>query len=332
MSAMSRRTLALGAMATPLAVPFVARAQAVTELRLGHVLSEQSSYHVAGTKLSELVERRTNGRVKINVFANSALGGELRLIQSARTGAIDLMFNSQPSLENTIRDLGVLSLPWLFDSYEQANRLMQGAMGQRLLTLLDPVGMVGLSWFNLFERSVLTNRPFTNLAEARGLKIRVIQSPGYVEAYRSLGMQPTPTAYAELFLALQNGVVDAAELAPDQMIADRFVEVIRHYVMTKTHQLPSVLIASRSRFTALPADVQAAIRESVPAAVSDGLAYYNRFREESFVEVHRRGINIIEPDLAPFKAAARPAYDTILANAPNGRALLAEIEAAKARA
>lgn len=332
MTAIPRRTLALGAFAAPLATPLVARAQAVTELRLGHVLSEQSSYHVAGTKLSELVEQRTNGRVRIVVFANSALGGELRLIQSARTGAIDLMFNSQPSLENTIRDLGVLSLPWLFDNYEQANRLMQGPMGQRLLTLLDPVGMVGLSWFNLFERSVLTNRPFTNLAEARGLKIRVIQSPGYVETYRAIGMQPTPTAYAELFLALQNGVVDAAELAPDQMIADRFVEVIRHYVLTKTHQLPSVLIASRSRFTALPADVQAAIRASVPAAITEGLAYYNRFREESFVEVRRRGINIIEPDLAPFKAAARPAYDTILANAPNGRALLAEIEAAKARA
>eukprot|EP01031_Cornospumella_fuschlensis_P021529 gene21529-26372_t len=103
------------------------------------------------------------------------------------------------------------------------------------------------------------------------------------------------------------------------MIADRFVEVIRHYVLTKTHQLPSVLIASRSRFTALPADVQTAIRESVPAAITEGLAYYNRFREESFVEVRRRGINIVEPDLAPFKAAARPAYETILANAPNGR-------------
>lgn len=90
-----------------------------------------------------------------------------------------------------------------------------------------------------------------------------------------------------------------------------------------------MLIASRSRFTALPADVQAAIRESVPAAITEGLAYYNRFREESFVEVRRRGINIIEPDLAPFKAAARPAYDTILGNAPNGRAL-PEIEAAKA--
>lgn len=327
---LTRRALAGLALAAPAIRP--AGAQGMIELRLGHVLSDQSSYHVAGTRLAQLVQARTQGRVRIAVFGNSALGGELRLIQSARTGGVDLMFNSQPSLENTLRDYGVLSLPWLWDDHAQANRVLQGPVGQRLLRPLENVGMIGLSWFNLFERSVLTNRPFATLAEARGIKVRVIQSPGYVEAYRSIGMQPTPIAYADLLMALRNGTVDAAELGSDQMIADRFVEAVRHYVLTRTHQLPSVLVASRSRFNALPPEAQAAIRDSVPEAVAAGLVYYEQFREESFAEVRRRGINIIEPELAPFRAAARTAYDAILNAAPNGRGMLAEIETAKAAA
>ncbi|RVT99373.1 TRAP transporter substrate-binding protein [Rhodovarius crocodyli] len=323
-----RRLLGLAVLAAPAIRP--GAAEALIELKLGHVLSEQSSYHIAATKLARLVDGHSGGRVRIAVFANSALGGELRLIQSARNGAVDLMFNSQPSLENTLRDYGVLSLPWLWDSHEQANRVLQGPVGRRLLHPLDGIGLIGLSWFNLFERSVLTNRRFSTPAEARGLRIRVIQSPGYVESYRAIGMVPTPTAYADLLRALQTGRVDAAELAPDQVIADRFVEAVRYYVLTRTHQLPAVLIASRSRFNTLPEEVQEIIRASVPEAITMGLTYYQRFREDSFAELRRRGIEIIEPDVGAFKAAAHLAYDNILNSAPNGRQVLAEIEAAKA--
>lgn len=314
---------------TLVAAPAIVRAQQVTELRLGHVLAEHSSYQVAGKRLDELVAEKTDGALRISLFASSSLGGELRLIQSARVGAIDLMFITQSTLENTVRDLGVLSLPWLFDSYEQATQLMTGPLGARLLGTLEPFGMTGLGWINLFERSVATNRPFSSLAEGRGLKIRVIQSPGYIEAYKAIGMAPTPIVYTELFLALQNGVVDAAELATDQLTTDKFIETVRHFVLTRTHQLPSALVASTARLNALPSAFQAAIRESAPEALAAGLSYYNKLRAESLEEMRRRGIQIVEPDLAQFQEPGRKSYNAILATAPSGRALLAAIEEAK---
>jgi tripartite ATP-independent transporter DctP family solute receptor len=315
--------------AAMLAAPFIARGQGPIELKLGHVLSETSTYHVCAMKLAELVAARTSGRVKISIFPNSALGGEVRLVQTARQGGIDLFFTSQPVLENTIRELTFLSLPYLFDSVAQATATLQGPFGARLLSTFEPFGLIGLSWFQMYERSVTSNRPFTALAEAKGLKIRVIQAPGYVETYKRLGMQPTPTAYSELFLALQNGIVDGAEMAPEQVVSDRFIEVMKNYVMTKTHQLPSLLVASSSRFNSLPNDAKEAIRASVPEAIRFGLAYSDKLRAESWAEIRKRAIPVIEPDLAAFKARALEAHPAILAGVPNAQENLRELETAK---
>ncbi|QYU67168.1 TRAP transporter substrate-binding protein [Leptolyngbya sp. 15MV] len=219
----TRRGLGLAAAGLALGAPGIARAQAIT-INLGHVLSATSAYQVIFERYKELAAQRTNGRVTVNIQGGGAAGNEGRLIQSLRTGVIDGAFVGGSSLETVVRDFRVLSLPYVFDDHPQANRVLQGAVGEQLLRELDSLGMIGLGFGAIFERNIASRRPVRTPADLQGLKIRVLQTPGFVEAYRVLGTQATPMAYGEVFLALQNGVVDALEISNDAIVADRFVE------------------------------------------------------------------------------------------------------------
>lgn len=330
MTAITRRRLGLAA-GLALAAPGIARAQAVT-ITLGHVLSPTSAYQVIFERYRDLAAQRTGGRVNVVIQGGGAAGNEGRLIQSLRTGVIDGAFVGGSSLETVVRDYRVLSLPYVFDDHPQANRVLQGAVGEELLTLLEPLGMLGLGFGAIFERNIAGRRAIRTPADLQGLKIRVLQTPGFVEAYRVLGTQATPMAYGEVFLALQNGVVDALEISSDSVVADRFVEIIQHYSLTKVHQSTTVFAVSGARFRALPADVQAVLRTAAREAIQHGLGIHDRLNVEGLATVRARGIQVHEPDLEPFKAIARRSYDAILAEAPNGRAWVERINAAKRQA
>ncbi len=307
------------------------KAQAPIEINIGHVLSEKSFYQAAGLKFKELLEARSNGRVKVNVQCCGALGNEGRIIQSIRTGVIDAGFFGLGSMESTVPEYRVLSLPHLFDNRAQAERILRGAIGERLLKLVAPHGMVGLAFGGIFERHIATRDKAINTpADMRGLKIRVLQTPGWVQAYTAVGAQPTPMAYGEVFLALQNGVVDALEVSPDAMLADRFMEVSKHYALTRFHQSTTMFAYSQAKFGALPAEIQALIVAVTPEAVAAGLQFHNDLGEEGLKATRARGVAITEPDVAAFRAASRPSWDIILRDAgASGKALADEIEAAR---
>lgn len=312
-------------------ITWAGAARAQTEITIGHVLSEKSFYQAAAVKFKELMEARSNGRVKVNVQCCGALGNEGRIIQSLRTGVIDAGFFGLGSMESTVPEYRVLSLPHLFDNREQAERVLRGAMGERLLKLVEPHGMVGLAFGGIFERHIATRDKAINTpADLRGLKIRVLQTPGWVQAYTAVGAQPTPMAYGEVFLALQNGVVDALEVSPDAMLADRFLEVSKHYALTRFHQSTTMFAFSQAKFNALPADVQALVRAVTPEAIAAGLKFHNDLGEEGLKAVRAKGITVSEPAIGPFREASRPSWAAILKDAgANGQALATEIEAAR---
>lgn len=328
---LSRRLAGLAFIAALAAFSAPAKAQSPIEITIGHVLSERSFYHAAGLKFKELMEQRSNGRVRVAVQCCGALGNEGRIIQSVRTGVIDAGFFGLGSLESTIPEYRVLSLPHLFDNRAQAERILRGAMGERLLRLVEPHGMIGLAFGGIFERHIATrDRAINAPADLRGLKIRVLQTPGWVQAYTAVGAQPTPMAYGEVFLALQNGVVDALEVSADAMLADRFMEVSRHYALTRFHQSTTLFAFSQAKFNALPTDIQALVRAVTPEAVAAGLEFHNNLNEEGMRALRARGVAVTEPDIGPFRAASRPSWDIILRDAgPNGRALADAIEAAR---
>jgi TRAP-type transport system periplasmic protein len=325
----SLKTILAGAVATVLSVG-AAQAQATFDMTLGHVLSDRSAYQVILTKFGELVEERADGRINVEVQCCAQAGTEPRAIQSIRTGVLTGGFVGGSSLETVVPAYRVLSLPYVFDGSDQAYEILQSETGREMLELLEPFGMVGLGWGAIFERSVGSRKPVETVDDLNGLKIRVLQTPGFVEAYRALGTQPTPMAYGELFMALQNNVVDALEISPDSIVADRFIEVVDHYTLTKAHQSTTVFVLSKSFWDGLPDDLKEIVQTAADEAIAEGIEAHKRLNEEGLQTVREKGITVIEPDLEPFMEKARTSYEVILADAPEARQLLEAIEAAKA--
>ena len=325
---MRRFKISMLAAAGSLLASLPALAQTV-ELNIGHVLTTTSHYHAAASKLAEVAAAKSKGQIKINVFPGAQLGGEVKQIQAARTGTQDIVVTGEAPVENTVKEYTVFSFPYLFNSVDQANGVLQGPIGREMLDLLPRYNLIGLGFISALERNIFTNgKVIRSASDMRGLKIRVIQGPGYVKAYEALGAQPTPMAYTELYMALQNGAVDAAENSPDVFLQDRFVEVSKTYVMAKVMYMPALIIMSKAKFDALSPEHRTIMQEAAAEAVVFANEHYRKDYAASLETMKKSKIEIVEPDLASFRVTAPAVHETLLKEFPMARPWLVKIKAA----
>ncbi|MBP1933646.1 TRAP transporter substrate-binding protein [Ammoniphilus resinae] len=309
--------------------PFSESDDKPVELKLGHVLSPESHYQAMANKLAELAAEKSNGTIKITIFPQSQLGGEVKMIQSARTGTLGMFITAQAPLVNTIPEYGVFDLPYLFDSVDQANEVLAGPVGDKFLDMLPQHGMVGLGWLTALERNVFSSKSIRSVEDMSSLKVRVMQAPGYVKAYEALGAVPTPMAYSEVYLSLQQGVVDGGDTTPDQFIMDKFIEVAKYYNLTKVHNLPLLLIASKAQWDQLSPNQQKALQEAADEALAFNIEYYKKEYTDSLEKIKQAGVEVVETNVSSLKEQTMKAYDAILKDIPDGQKNLEEIEAAK---
>lgn len=299
------------------------------ELNVGHTLAPDSHYQVATTRMAELAAKKSNGQIKINVFPQSQLGGEVKMIQAARTGGLDMFITAQAPLVNTVKAYSLFDMPYLFDSVDQANKVLSGPVGKEFLDMLPKYNLVGLGFLSVMERNVFSSKPINSGADMAGMKLRVMQSPGYVKAYESFGAQPTPMAYGDVYMSLQQGVVDGADTSPDQFVMDKFVEVSKFYNLTKVHYLPALLIVSKSKWDKLTPQQQAIVKSSADEALADSRAYYKKSYADSIERMKKAGVTVVEPNLAPMKQTSSKVDADLLANIPDGKKLYDKVQAAK---
>ncbi|MBP1932184.1 TRAP transporter substrate-binding protein [Ammoniphilus resinae] len=301
----------------------------VIELNLGHTLTADSERQIIAEKMAQLAEEKSGGTIKISTFPQSQLGGEVKQIQSVRTGAQGMLIVSTAALENTYPEYSIFDLPYLFDSAEQANKVFQSEVGDKFLDMLSDQGLVGLGWGWANERNIFASKKVETPEDVKGLKTRVMQAPGYVKTYETLGAQPTPMAYGEVYLAVQQGTVDGGDTSPDQFVMDKFLEVAKYYNKTKLHYVPIVTAISKSKWDQMTPDQQKALQEAVDEALAFGVEYNKTYYDKYYEEMKKAGVEIVESDVEAFKKAAMPARESILKEIPNGEELLKEIEAAK---
>jgi tripartite ATP-independent transporter DctP family solute receptor len=299
------------------------------ELNVGHTLAPDSHYQVATTRMAELAAKKSNGQIKINVFPQSQLGGEVKMIQAARTGGLDMFITAQAPLVNTVKAYSLFDMPYLFDSVDQANKVLSGPVGKEFLDMLPKYNLVGLGFLSVMERNVFSSKPINSGTDMAGMKLRVMQSPGYVKAYESFGAQPTPMAYGDVYMSLQQGVVDGADTSPDQFVMDKFVEVSKYYNLTKVHYLPALLIVSKLKWDKLTPQQQAIVKSSADEALADSRAYYKKSYADSIERMKKAGVTVVEPNLAPMKQTSSKVDADLLANIPDGKKLYDKVQAAK---
>ncbi|WP_205853886.1 TRAP transporter substrate-binding protein [Planococcus maitriensis] len=283
-------------------------------LQAGHSLPEDHPYHLGFLEMAENVEERTDGRVTIEVFANSEIGAERELTEGMGLGTVDLVVSSTAPVTNFVPELGVLDVPFLFNDRDSAVEILEGEIGDELFTKLEENGIIGLSWGENGYRHV-TNavRPINTPADLEGLKIRTQENEIHLAAFEELGAQPTPMAWTEAITALQQGVVDAQE--NPAIVADQFslFDANQQYMSLTGHVYSvAIYMMSQQTYDELPEDLRDIVMEEGQKVGAMERDLIVEMEQESLQNLKDEGMEIIEDiDTAPFQEAVRPVYDQI---------------------
>lgn len=298
-------------------------------LTLGHALTPDSERHLIATKVAEIAEQKSNGTIKINIFPQSQLGGEVKMIQGVRSSAQDMVITGTGALSNTIEQLTIFDLPYLFDDAEQANDILNGEVGKKVTDLFPQHDLIGLGWLWPVELNVFGNRSVKTVEDLKNLKIRTVQSSGILKTYEALGAQPTPMAYGEVYLSLQQGVIDGGITPPNQFMDDKFFEVSKYYSKTHIHLAPILLLINKSKWESMSPNQQEILQEAVDEALAFGVDYNKKELAKFYDQMKEAGIEVNDPDTEGMKKATEQVFKEILSEVKDGQELADAIQSAK---
>jgi tripartite ATP-independent transporter DctP family solute receptor len=302
-------------------------------LRIGHTLSTESHWQNWSLHFAGLVKEKTAGRYEVQIFPQSQLGGEIQMLQALRAGIQDLIITAQAAVDPTVPNWQMFDVPYLFGSIDEANRVLALPIGRKFLDMTSSHGLTALGWGSVVERDVFTaSKPIKSLDDMHGLKLRVIQSPGYIQAYRALGANPVPLAYNELYLALKEGTVDGADTTADQMAMDKFFEISKSFSRTRVNYLPVAMLASKRVWEALPAADRNALNEAAAISIAQDCKVYGAGFEGDLNVLRGKGVTIYEIDTAPWVKATEEVRQQLIGGIENGNQLYDELQKAKAGA
>ena len=279
-------------------------------LRLGTVLSPEDPMGQGLERLKEQVEERTNGEVVIEVFHNSQLGDTRDMLDQARAGANVGTVTDVARLASFVPELAVLSAPFLFDDFEDADKFAQSepylAWGEELKEKAGLV-MLASNWYQ-GARHALTQKPIASPVDLKGVKMRTIGAPVWIETIAAMGATPTPIAWGEVYSALQLGTIDAAEAQPTAIWGAKLYEVIKDVNLTGHIQLVTALVVGEDSWNKLTPEQQSIVREE---AVENGRWASQltiELGEKALKDVAATGVNVNEVDREVFKEAVSGVY------------------------
>ena len=304
----ARRLATLAVAVLGLGIACAAAAQ--TMLRINIALAQNSHYGVAIDTLAREVERRTDGRYKVQTFYSSALGAERESVEGVQLGTLDLTLTSTGPLPNFVPDVAILDIPFLFRDYAHARAVLDGPIGQELLTKFQAKGMVGLAWAeNGFRHMTNSKRPVNGPEDLRGLKMRTMENPIHIEAYRQFGILPTPMAFTEVFTALQQGTVDGQENPLSVIEAAKLDQVQKYLTLTGHVYSPAVFLMNKARWDSLSDADKRAFLEAAKEGVKANRARVDEDERKAVADLRAKGMTVAENvDKAKFQAALNPVY------------------------
>lgn len=319
-----RFALAAAALAASTAI-----AQAGTVLRLSHNNPADHPTHISmefmGKRLSEL----TGGELSIEVYPNAELGNQRESMELVQTCALEMARSNASELEAFEPAYSALNLPYIFQSEEHFNTVVSGDIGLQILNASADKGFLGVAFLTEGARSFYGNKPINSPADLTGVKVRVQPSPSAIRMVELLTGSPTPIAWGELYSALQQGVVDAAENNPTALTTARHGEVAKFFSLDEHTMIPSVVVISKCAWDAMTPDQQAAMREAAAEAQEFHRQNWNATAAAALEQAEAEmGVTVNTVDKAPFIAAVQPMYAEVAAKSPLVGELIAEIQAA----
>ena len=293
---------AIGVAAAALCAPALAQ----TVVRLSHPTPATSHYGAGSQAFCAELEKRTSNRYKCQIQPNS--NDERASIEAVQLGSLDLTNTSTGPVSNFVPEVGIVDIPFLFRDYDHARRTLDGPIGQEILGKFPSKGLIALAWTeNGFRHMTNSKRAIVKPDDVKGLKVRTMQNPVHIQAFQSIGVQPTPMAFSELFTALQQGVVDGQENPIPVILSGKFSQVQKHLSLTGHVYSPSLLLASPRLWNGLSDADKAAFREAAKAGAAAQRKKVNDDEAAGVAQLRSEGVNVVtEVDGAAFRAAMTP--------------------------
>jgi tripartite ATP-independent transporter DctP family solute receptor len=208
---------------------------------------------VAGMKkFKEAVEAKSGGKIKVNLFLNSSLGGDQAVVSALKGGTIEMAVMNSGILASEAKELAIFDFPFLFANEKESDAIVDGPVGKKMHSLLEAKGIVGLSYWELGYRHITNSkRPLNTVEDIEGLKLRVIPSPINVEWVKALGANPTPLPFPEVYAALEQKAIDGQENPVSVIASNKFWEVQKHIALTNHQYNPQSVIFSKKVWDSL---------------------------------------------------------------------------------
>ncbi len=297
-------------LAVALALGFAASAAAQTTMRISISVGKDSHQGVGIDVFAAEVEKRTAGRYKVQTFYSGALGGERESIESVQLGTQELTFTSTGPIPNFVPEARILDIPFLFSGKPHAHAVLDGPIGQEMLTKFDSKGFKALAWAENGVRHMTNSKRAVNSPDdLKGLKMRTMENPVHVAAYKGFGIVPTPMAFPEVFTALQQGTVDGQENPLSVIMAAKFDQVQKHLSLTGHVYSPAIFLMNKAAFDKLSAADKTAFLESAKVAAKANRERVAQDDAKGVAELRSKGMNVVENlDKAKFVAALAPVY------------------------
>lgn len=290
------------------------------ELILRYAENQPEEYPTtqAALRFAELVEQRTDGRVRVRVYSGAELGAEQSVIEQMQFGGIDFSRVSLSQLAEREPALSVLQLPYLYQDADQMWRVLDGRIGDEFLAMLEAMDLVGLSWFDAGVRSFYTREKVSCLEDLQGLTLRVQESDMMCELITALGADPVQMAYSKVYAALHNAEIDGAENNWPSYDAMGHYEVAPYFLKDEHTRVPEVQIASAAvmeKLAQLDASYPELIRECARESARTERQLWAQQETASEQELRREGVRVTElteNEKEKFRQAVRPLYDEFL--------------------
>ncbi len=321
---LTRRQLLLA----PLLVPACSRQDETRPLFAADAHPDEYPTVQALHAIDRFLDERTNGEMRVRVYAGGQLGAEKDTLEITIFGGLDLNRVNLAPLNSIIPETVVLALPFVFQSIPHSRAVFDGGPGRKLLDLMELHGLKGLCYYDSGARSFYnTRRPIRTPDDMRGLKIRVQNSDIYVDMVQALGANPTPIPYGEVYQALIQGVVDGAENNWPSFESSRHFEVAPHFTLTRHVMAPEVLVASTRSWARMTPEEQDYLSVAAQDSVPVMRATWDQRVADSRRRVLEAGIEVVSDiEHEAFASSMRPVWDRYVTT-PAMQALVDEIVA-----
>ncbi|SFL81014.1 tripartite ATP-independent transporter solute receptor, DctP family [Bradyrhizobium sp. NFR13] len=265
-------------------------------------------------RMGKKLDAATNGRLTIQMFPSMQLGGEKEAIEQAQVGALQIARISVGAVGPVVDDVNVFNMPFVFRDSKHMEAVLDGEIGAELLnkiTVNEKTGLVALGWMNAGSRNIYNSkRPIKSLADLKGLKIRMIGNPLFIDTMNALGGNGVAMGFDQVFSAMQTGVVDGAENNLPSFVAQNHFQVAKYFSMTEHLIIPELLVFSKASWAKLTPEDQALLKKFGREAQLEQRVLWYEAEKTALDKMKEVGTDIVTSiDKQPFRDAVKPVWD-----------------------